>query len=395
MGGEKVMAVLEIATATDFSLRQTIEAHGWHQLLPFRWDREAGVLECVEERDQRTGRAAAPCGDGRQEGYGRRSAAETEEAEITARVRRMLQLDLALEEFHTFCMARPSLPHVPAAQAGPNAALLHALGGYRQGDPDHEHDLGADQEYVGPHPELFWIVLPHRTPNAATFPGPERIAAVSRKPLRRSLGSVIAPPLFMGWPARFRTASPRWRRCRPNRWTPPLCASACSPCEASGHTPPPPSCSIWAAATISMSIRGRAPSSAKELGRPVTDTEVHAFFADYAPWRGLAYSFYAWRPKPPEDQSQSRSRCRGVAVGGGIGVGIAAAPAGRADDLLVEGAAGDDELGVAVGEHEAAAPACQAGSSRECSRICIGAEPGQHLVAHDARVGGQQRIGCR
>ncbi len=34
----------------------------------------------------------------------------------------------------------------------------------------------------------------------------------------------------------------------------------------------------------------------KELGRPVTDAEVHAFFEDYAPWRGLAYSFYNWRP---------------------------------------------------------------------------------------------------
>jgi hypothetical protein len=33
----------------------------------------------------------------------------------------------------------------------------------------------------------------------------------------------------------------------------------------------------------------------KELGRPVTDAEEHTFFAEYVPWRGLAYSFYGWR----------------------------------------------------------------------------------------------------
>lgn len=33
----------------------------------------------------------------------------------------------------------------------------------------------------------------------------------------------------------------------------------------------------------------------KELGRPVTDKEVLAFFAHYGQWRGLVYNFYAWK----------------------------------------------------------------------------------------------------
>lgn len=33
----------------------------------------------------------------------------------------------------------------------------------------------------------------------------------------------------------------------------------------------------------------------KELGRPVTDKEVHAFFDGYGEWRGLVYNFYPWR----------------------------------------------------------------------------------------------------
>ena len=33
----------------------------------------------------------------------------------------------------------------------------------------------------------------------------------------------------------------------------------------------------------------------KELGRPVTDKDVHDFFAPYGEWRGLVYNFYGWR----------------------------------------------------------------------------------------------------
>ncbi|MDQ2799020.1 MAG: hypothetical protein M3Y13_05180, partial [Armatimonadota bacterium] len=33
----------------------------------------------------------------------------------------------------------------------------------------------------------------------------------------------------------------------------------------------------------------------KELGWPVTDKEVHGFFADYGEWCGLVYNFYPWR----------------------------------------------------------------------------------------------------
>ena len=32
-----------------------------------------------------------------------------------------------------------------------------------------------------------------------------------------------------------------------------------------------------------------------ELGRPVTDKEVHAFFECHGDWRGLVYNFYPWR----------------------------------------------------------------------------------------------------
>ena len=34
----------------------------------------------------------------------------------------------------------------------------------------------------------------------------------------------------------------------------------------------------------------------KELGRPVTDKEVAAYFGGYGEWRGLVYNFYPWKP---------------------------------------------------------------------------------------------------
>jgi len=32
-----------------------------------------------------------------------------------------------------------------------------------------------------------------------------------------------------------------------------------------------------------------------ELGRPVTDKDVHVFFEAHGEWRGLVYNFYPWK----------------------------------------------------------------------------------------------------
>ena len=36
----------------------------------------------------------------------------------------------------------------------------------------------------------------------------------------------------------------------------------------------------------------------RELGRPVTDKEVHAFFDEFGEWKALAYHFYPWKDEP-------------------------------------------------------------------------------------------------
>jgi 3-methyladenine DNA glycosylase/8-oxoguanine DNA glycosylase len=37
----------------------------------------------------------------------------------------------------------------------------------------------------------------------------------------------------------------------------------------------------------------------KEMERPVTDKDVHAFFAAHGEWRGLVYQFWPWRTEGP------------------------------------------------------------------------------------------------
>lgn len=45
----------------------------------------------------------------------------------------------------------------------------------------------------------------------------------------------------------------------------------------------------------------------RELGRPVTDKDAHAFFEPYGEWKALVYHFYKWREGIPEYRS---ARCR-------------------------------------------------------------------------------------
>ena len=285
--------VLEIPTPKDFSLRETIEAHGWHQLLPFRWDREAGALERVEElADGRIAllRIAEP-----EVGHLTVQGAEGgDEGDLANRVRRMLQIDLALEEFYAFCAARSRLAHVPERKQG------WMLRGPTLWEDTVKVILTTNTTWAQTRGMSARILNYFGSPCSAdpdrrAFPGPERIAAVSLE--------AFAEVARVG----YRAAAIHGLACDIQNGVTALEALQTEPLDAPslrkrllalrGVGP-------YAAATLLLYLgRGehinvdswaRALVS-KELGRPVTDAEVHAFFADYAPWRGLAYSFYGWR----------------------------------------------------------------------------------------------------
>ncbi len=292
------MRSLELLTPNDFSLRETIDAHGWHQLLPFVWDSANGILERIEQLSSGKVvllRIAEP-------ELGKLTIEASEEAdgeEIAARVRRMLQLDIALDEFHAFCTGHPRLAHVPERRQG---RMLRSSTLWE----DTVKVILTTNTTWGQTKSMSARILNHfgavcpAAPDRRAFPGPESIAVV---PLEE-----FASAAKVG----YRVAA--------------IHSLACGICD--GVIP----LEGWQTDTEQdaftlrkrlLGLRGVGPYAAatlllylgrgehvnvdswartlvgKELGCAVTDAEVHAFFADFAPWRGLAYSFYAWTPAEP------------------------------------------------------------------------------------------------
>ena len=108
--------LIQIPVPNDFSFRETLSAHGWRRLLPFVWHEDAQTLERTEElADGRVVRLTIRSDDAHVfvdvEGDG-------DEADIRARIRRMLQTDVPLADFYAFCAARPNLAHIPDVRQG-------------------------------------------------------------------------------------------------------------------------------------------------------------------------------------------------------------------------------------------------------------------------------------
>jgi len=102
------MSRLTLPTPADFSLATTVVSHGWYVMPPFRWDADRGVLHRVEAFDGAGAFDISIRHDGgRLVVESKRDFAPYRD-ELRARLRRMLQLDLELGEFHALCEKRKS-----------------------------------------------------------------------------------------------------------------------------------------------------------------------------------------------------------------------------------------------------------------------------------------------
>lgn len=112
------MSRLTIAAPADFSLESTVVSHGWYVMPPFRWDAERGVLHRIESFE---GVGAIEISirfdSGKLVVESKRNIAPLRE-ELRTRIRRMLQLDLQLGEFHALCGKRKSHRAVVEAKFG-------------------------------------------------------------------------------------------------------------------------------------------------------------------------------------------------------------------------------------------------------------------------------------
>ncbi len=287
---------LVLATPRDFSFYETVHAHGWRHLPPFDWHEDTRALRRVERMESGavallTLRSEA---DAEVAVAVECSGEDTPEAELMAKARRMLQLDIDIAPFHAYCESCPELAHVPERRQGRMLCsptlfedvckvILTTNTTWGQTKSMTARIVG---EFGSP-----WSEEPERR----AFPTPQQIADVPidefaaraklgyRAPAVHELAaSLTANTIDLH--ALLDTgleADEIYKRLLALRGVGPY-AAAClmlylgRPAKVNSDS--------WARTLL-----------AREVGRKVTDKEVHAFFERFGEWRGLAYNFYAWR----------------------------------------------------------------------------------------------------
>ena len=277
---------LVLPTPADFSFTETVSAHGWRRLLPFEWHENTQTLSRAEALTD--GRVAAL--EIRAEGREVRVRTDTDcdQTALAARVKRMLQLDLPLDDFHAYCRTRPELAHLADCRRG---RLLRSP------------TLWEDTVKVIATTNTTWaqtIAMSSRLvaefgAEGTAFPTPTQIAAVpfedfaakARMGYRAAYVHAIATAISDGtldlesWQTDDLTAAELRKRLLSLPGIGPY-GAACLLLY------------LGKPAAVNSDSVARAALS-QELGRPVTDKEVHAFFEAHGQWRGLVYNFYPWR----------------------------------------------------------------------------------------------------
>ena len=278
---------LVIPAPADFSFAETVSAHGWRRLLPFVWHEDTQTLSRTEafvdghaatlEISAAANGGVSVCAD-----------AECDEGELAARVRRMLQIDLPLEEFHAYCAARPELAHLAERRRG---RLLRSP------------TLWEDAVKVIATTNTTWAQTISMTARLVrefgtegrTYPTPAQIAVVplddfaakARMGYRAAYVHATATAVAEGsldleaWQAADLPADELRKRLLSLPGIGPY-GAACLMLY------------LGKPAHVNSDSVARAALS-QELGRPVTDKEVHAFFEAHGQWRGLVYNFYPWK----------------------------------------------------------------------------------------------------
>lgn len=281
---------VEIIPPPDFSFYETVHSHGWRHLAPYSWDESTGTLRRVH----RFASGAVDLLDITDEGshVAVRADRTSEHGDLRRAIARMLQIDRDLAEFHRFCLDYPELRHIPAHYKG---RLLRS--------PTLFEDickviLTTNTTWAQTKAMCSRLVTEFGDSLSGvdlhTFPTPERIAAVSRAEFAERARLGYRAPAVHGLAidiasgaldldaletSRLDSAEVR-RRLLALRGVGPY-AAACLMLYLG--RPGYVNVDSWARTLLS-----------RELGRAVTDRDVHDHFARYAPWQGLVYNFYAW-----------------------------------------------------------------------------------------------------
>ena len=276
---------LFVPAPSDFSFLETVSAHGWRRLLPFVWNEDALTLVRTEEFGGQLITLTISAADDMVQVETDRDCGE---AELAARVSRMLQLDLPLTGFHAYCRTQPELTGIADCRRG---RLLRSP------------TLWEDVVKVIATTNTTWAqtismsarLVQEFGREGRAFPSAAEIAEVplddfaakARMGYRSAYVHAIAAAIAEGsleleaWQTEDLTAETLRKRLLSLPGIGPY-GAACLLLY------------LGKPAHINSDSVARA-LLAKELNRPVTDKDVHAFFAPHGEWRGLVYNFYPWK----------------------------------------------------------------------------------------------------
>ena len=278
--------LITIPTPADFSFYETVAAHGWRRLPPFAWDDDTQTLSRAEDLgDGRVIHLAIRAGT---DGVAVQTDTDGDEVTITRRVRQMLQMDLPLADFHAYCRTQPTLAAI--AESGQGRMLRSPT-------------LWEDVVKVIATTNTTWaqtIAMTGRIVAAVgtegkAFPTAAQIAAISleefavkaRMGYRDAYVHAVASAIAGGsldleaWQSEALPAADLRKRLLGLPGIGPY-GAACLLLY------------LGKPEHVNSDSVARA-ALAQELGRPVTDKEVHAFFEAHGEWRGLIYNFYPWK----------------------------------------------------------------------------------------------------
>ena len=287
---------LEIPVPLDFSFSETLSAHGWRQLPPFVWAEAEQVLERAEELSHGVVllRLRGLADRVQVEIQGDAEGDEGAEHEVVRRVRRMLQLDLPLDAFHAYCRTRPELGSIAECRLGRMLRCPTLFEDTLKVIATSNTTWAQTIAMTGRLVEHFGAAIPSH-PSRHAFPTPQRLAAVpfdefatkARLGYRNAYVHSLATSIAEGrldleaLQTEGLAAGDLRKRLLALPGIGPY-GAACLMLYLG--KPEHVNADSWARMLLS-----------KELGRPVTDKEVLAFFESHGQWRGLVYNFYPWR----------------------------------------------------------------------------------------------------
>ncbi|MGI4787464.1 MAG: DNA-3-methyladenine glycosylase family protein [Janthinobacterium lividum] len=275
-----------ISIPSDFSFLETVSAHGWRRLLPFVWDEDTQTL--VRTEDIGGGQVAVLTIGAGQDGVSITTDIDCDQTELTHHVRRMLQIDLPLTEFHAYCQTIPEIAHLVECKRG---RMLRSPTLFE----DTVKVIATSNTTWAQTIQMTARIVAEFGPAGRTFPSAAQIADVpfdefafkARMGYRNAYVYAIATAITAGtldleaWQSEPMTALELRKRL--------LSLPGIGP---------------YGAACLMLYLgkpeHVNADSVARtllagELGRPVTDKEVLAFFEVHGEWRGLIYNFYPWK----------------------------------------------------------------------------------------------------